>query len=113
VVKGRTGHRITLQLDPRIALEAIILNRMERIPKTRRQEWLRGLLVQGFRAECRALRDVPRELELSKATAFSSWLENDSPRPVAPSDRPQVMEAEITNASGSDKPFARLSKVIG
>ena len=51
VAKARSGERVVLQLDTRIALEAIILNRLERIPKARRQEWLRGLLVQGFRQE--------------------------------------------------------------
>ena len=44
-------HRLVLHLDLRITLEAIILNRVECIPATRRQEWLRGLLVQGFRSE--------------------------------------------------------------
>jgi hypothetical protein len=55
MAKAKPGHRLVLQLDPRIALEAIILNRWERIPTTRRQEWLRGLLVQGFRSECQVL----------------------------------------------------------
>ena len=56
MAKTKSGIRVALQLDTRIALEAIILNRLQRIPANRRQEWLRGLLVQGFRQECQALR---------------------------------------------------------
>ena len=111
--RPRSGYRITLQLDTRIVLEAIILNRMERIPKARRQEWLRGLLIQGFRTECRSLREVPREIELSPATAFSSWLEKDSPRAIVPPERHRAVAAGKDNTSDSGKPFAGLSKVIG
>ena len=111
--RPRSGYRITLQLDTRIVLEAIILNRMERIPKARRQEWLRGLLIQGFRAECRILREVPREIEPSPATAFSSWLEKDSPKAIVPPERHQAVAAGKENTSGSGKPFAALGKVIG
>jgi hypothetical protein len=109
----RHGHRITLQLDTRITLEAIILNRMERIPKARRQEWLRGLLVQGFRVECRVLREVPRETEPNPVTAFTRWLAKDMPSTAAPPEQPRVGTAGRDHAPGSGKPFAGLSKVIG
>lgn len=109
----RCGHRITLQLDTRIALEALILNRMERIPKARRQEWLRGLLVQGFRAECRALRDVPGVPESSPASTFSGWLTKDSPRPVVVPEKSWLMTVEQDAVTDTRKPFAGLSKVIG
>jgi len=108
----RCGHRFTLQLDTRIALEAIILNRLERIPKARRQEWLRGLLVQGFRAECRTLRDVQGAPESSPATTFSSWLTKDSSRPFVPLEKSRLVTAEQDDASNSRKPFAGLSKVV-
>ena len=58
VAKANSGERVVLQLDTRIALEAIILNRLQRMPVNRRQEWLRGLLVQGFRQECQVLRGM-------------------------------------------------------
>ena len=48
-LKQTGGKRVVLQLDPRVTFESLILNRLERIPEGRRQEWLRGLLVQGFR----------------------------------------------------------------
>ena len=55
MAKAAVGKRIVLQLDTRVRFEALILNRLERVPKGRRQEWLRGLLVQGFRYECQTL----------------------------------------------------------
>mgnify|MGYP007022268041 CR=1 FL=1 len=63
MAKTTGSKRIALQLDPRVAFEALILNRLERIPETRRQEWLRGLLVQGFRQECQSLRVVQDEVD--------------------------------------------------
>ena len=56
MAKSTSGHRLILHLDRRITLEAAILNRLACLPRSRRQEWLRGLLVDGFRAECQALR---------------------------------------------------------
>jgi len=92
-------------------LEAIILNRLQRIPESRRQEWLRGLLVQGFRQECQALRGTTDERQKPVAMAFASRQEDAtkhfSVNPVvAPIAPPPV-------GSGADKPFAALGKVIG
>ncbi|MCB1760551.1 MAG: hypothetical protein KDI68_12325 [Gammaproteobacteria bacterium] len=107
------GSRITLQLDSRIALEAIILNRIERVPARRRQEWLRGLLVEGFRAECQLLRTTAAERENGTPIAFSRWLSADSPRrsqhspPTASSAKP------IANRTAKGKPFVGLGRVIG
>ena len=107
------GTRLTLQLDSRIALEAIILNRIERVPARRRQEWLRGLLVQGFRAECQLLRTNAIESENSQPMAFSRWLAVDTLRepqyapPIASSAAP--IATQIING----KPFAGLGRVIG
>ena len=54
------AQRIALKLDLGMAFEALILNRLVRLPDTRRQEWLRGLLVRGFQSECGALRKLQR-----------------------------------------------------
>ena len=97
MAKAKPAHRVVLQLDPRIALEAIILNRVERIPATRRQEWLRGLLVQGFRAECQALRGVP---EAPKTISLRV-------------PEPAVVRGKPSQANAASKPFATLGKVIG
>jgi len=111
VAKARSGERVVLQLDTRIALEAIILNRLERIPKARRQEWLRGLLVQGFRQECQALRGTKDERQKSPAMTFASRPEGAMKYSsvnlvVAPFVPPPA-------GGGADKPFAALGKVIG
>ncbi len=115
MVRSRTrcGSRLTLQLDTRIALEAIILTRVERIPARRRQEWLRGLLVQGFRAECQLLRTTAVERENSQPMAFSRWLAVDT------SGQPQHLPPKASSAAPTatstahGKPFAGLGRVIG
>ncbi len=107
MAKTKPGSRIALQLDTRIALEAIILNRLQRIPANRRQEWLRGLLVQGFQKECQALRGMSDGRKNPPAMAVTLRLagarKGSAVTPVAPSRA----------ASKYDKPFAVLSKVIG
>jgi len=113
MTKTKPGQRVALQLDPRIALEAIILNRLERIPAARRQEWLRSLLVQGFRLECLALRGVSEELEQRPAMTFIHKLSDDSKSLVAPKEEPQVTQVEVSETKAADKPFASLGKVIG
>jgi hypothetical protein len=116
------GQRLCLQLDPRMAFEALILWRLERVPKGRRQEWLRGLLVQGFLDECRVRREVdgeacaPRRATAPRqGTAFAGWLTERSPAPQPP----PVMKADRCDPPRSaavdtnEKPFAHLRKVIG
>ncbi len=110
MAKTKPGTRVAFQLDTRIALEAIILNRLQRIPENRRQEWLRGLLVQGFRQECQALRGTTDERQKPAAMAFASRPEGamkySSVNPLVAPIAPPV-------AGGADKPFAALGKVIG
>lgn len=114
-----------LQLDPRVAFEALILNRLERIPEGRRQEWLRGLLVQGFRYECRSLRvqdDVGPQPNRSRqaqgvstgqpSSAFAAWLAKPS-APPARETRTTPAAVEDNAPAGQGKPFAGLRKVIG
>lgn len=126
MAKSAGGKGINLPLDPRVAFEALILNRLERIPESRRQEWLRGLLVQGFRQECQSLRVVQDEVDpqpvrppqghvastRQPTTAFAAWLA----QPIASLDAatkttPVAVEANTT--AGQGKPFAGLRKVIG
>jgi len=113
MAKTKPGQRVALQLDPRIALEAIILNRLERIPAARRQEWLRSLLVQGFRLECLALRGVSEELEQRPAMTFNHKLIGDSKSLAALKEEPPVTQVELSESKAIDKPFASLGKVIG
>ncbi len=110
---SRCGPRLTLQLDTRIALEAIILTRVERVPARRRQEWLRGLLVQGFRAECQLLCSARGERENIHSKAFSSWLSVDSPQQSQLPSPTVSPAAPIAAPAANGKPFAGLGRVIG
>ena len=111
MAKTKPGTRVAFQLDTRIALEAIILNRLQRIPENRRQEWLRGLLVQGFRQECQALRGTTDERQKPPAMAFAS--KPDGSMKYASVNRVVAPIASPPARSGADKPFATLGKVIG
>ncbi|MCP4283829.1 MAG: hypothetical protein GY792_05190 [Gammaproteobacteria bacterium] len=111
--RSQCAPRITLQLDNRIALEAIILNRIERVPARRRQEWLRGLLVEGFRAECRLLRTTAAERENSHPMDFSCWLAVDSQGNPQHSPPVALSAAPTADLTTNGKPFAGLDRVIG
>lgn len=114
MAKTKPAHRVVLQLDPRVALEAIILNRLERIPTTRRQEWLRGLLVQGFRAECQALRGVPDDAKGRPTMAFKTRMTGELPKTVSlRAPEAAVVRGKPAQANAASKPFAALGKVIG
>ncbi len=117
MAKAGSHNRVVLQLDPRIALEAIILNRFERIPKARRQEWLRGLLVQGFRIECRVLRDTAVVNKSKSRMKFSDWLAGDSAMqsalPKLKREQRPTAPTEVEATHNATKPFAQLSRIIG
>ncbi|OOZ45281.1 hypothetical protein BOW50_09810 [Solemya velum gill symbiont] len=124
MAKAAGGKRVVLQLDPRVAFESLILNRLERIPEGRRQEWLRGLLV--LRYECQTLRVAQDEIDplqmerpqgqgvsTSKPrSAFAAWLaEPVSRSDTATKTNPVMVEEHRPGSQG--KPFAGLRKVIG
>ncbi len=126
MAKAAGGKRVVLQLDPRVTFESLILNRLERIPEGRRQEWLRGLLVQGFRYECQTLRVAQDEIDplqierpqgrgvsTSKPrSAFATWLAEPASRTdTATRTTPVAVEKHRPDSQG--KPFAGLRKVIG
>ena len=89
------------------------MNRLERIPTTRRQEWLRGLLVQGFRSECQALRCLPGKREPGSATDFTQWLAGESLRSATSKAPPPSLQTRSVQTKANGKPFATLGKVIG
>ena len=114
MAKAKPGHRLVLHLDPRVALEEIILNRHERTPAARRQEWLRGLLVQGFRSECQALRDASDDARRRPATAFKNWITGEAKKSVShPEPEPAAVKLTPSQVESGNKPFVALGKVIG
>ena len=111
MTKKRSGERIAIQLDTRLPLEAIILNRLHGLPTNRRQEWLRGLLVQGFRMECQTLRSGSDEKQPSSKLVFVPRFANSKQDMKTRSpNKPVVLP--LTSPS-IEKPFAALGKVIG
>ena len=103
-----------VHLDTRITLEAIILNRLERIPSARRQEWLRGILVQGFRVECQALRATSDDATPGLVTGTYRFNPGRITAPVPIADlEPAVVEIMPSQVGTTEKPFAALGKVIG
>jgi hypothetical protein len=113
MAKTKPGYRVVIQLDPRVALEAILMNRLERLPLSRRQEWLRGLLVQGFRAECQALRGAPDNTTRCPPTGFKNWQAGEVQKPSTAETTQIDVQTRIVAASTTSKPFAALGKVIG
>ena len=116
------NQRITLQLDVAFVFEALILHRMRRLPKSRCEEWLRGLLVQGFRRECRAIRKTQRAEQTgrnatpSENTAthpYFSVAEHQSRTPQAKADPGTKSAAINAKHCGNTVSFAALRKVIG
>ena len=108
------GPSFRVQLDVRIPLEAVLLNRAQGLPGRRRQEWLRGLLVQGFRAECGLLRQAAADEGSPMPSAFVRWLTSDTPRlPVAPSPGPKGVHPSSPVSTTAGKPFASLGRVMG
>ena len=103
--------RVTVQLDPRVALEAILLNRLGQLPTGRRQEWLRGLLVQGFRNECQVLKGLSSDVGCTQVTAFRRA--PVPPKPPPATDASHSEPLQFTEAEPGDKPFAALRRVIG
>jgi hypothetical protein len=105
-----------------MAFEALILQRLQRIPTGRRQDWLRGLLVQGFLDECRLRREAdaeacapPQAATPRQGTAFAGWLTERSPTPQPPpAPKADLCDPPRPAVAGTnEKPFAHLRKVIG
>ena len=116
------NQRIDLQLNVAFVFEALILKRLRRLSKTHSHEWLRSLLVEGFRRECRAIRKVQRTDQIDRDAALSqdaaiypdvSAAEHRSPMPHPKADleaRSTTLRSPHSNGTVS---FAALRKVIG
>lgn len=126
--KGPARRRIGVVLDPEVFVEALILRRIEALPKRRQAGWVRDLLVRGFLAESR---DV-RALQIGALPVNNA--EHRVPRVPCPGftlsarSESSLKPASVTRTSGhterSDaersatddglgKPFAYLRKVVG
>ena len=112
------AHRITFLLDTRVSLESLVLNRLHRLPEIRREEWLRGLVVLGFRMECQAIKYQQSNTAATNAESrcqmtFSHWLTQGKPgEPEATQVDLAPVEYQPDEVAHS-KPFSALSRVIG
>lgn len=112
------AHRITFLLDTRVSLESLVLNRLHRLPEIRREEWLRGLMVLGFRMECQATKYQQSDTVAFNAGSqcqmtFSHWLTQGKPKKL---EATQVNSTPVECPSDEvarSKPFSALSRVIG
>lgn len=117
--------RVCVPLDPEMLIEALVLARLEALPKRRRADWVRGLLVQGFLTESRVIRvlqtgapadgDESGRLPATRTAGFTfgerltrpGWTE-PAARAGAGDERPLAPKTDQP-----DKPFAHLRKVVG
>ena len=116
------NQRIDLQLNVAFVFEALILKRLRRLSKTRSHEWLRSLLVEGFKRECRAIRKVQRTDQMDRDAALSqgaathpedSAAEHRSPKTQTKAD-PETSSGALHVPHSTDTvSFAALRKVIG
>lgn len=131
MVSTSVQRNISLELDRRLPMEALVLNRLAKIPMARQDDWLRGLLVAGFRVECQVLKVGLREQVRSTCektnrsnhpgqagTAYAQWLAEDCFIKEKPDRNRSVSEVVKPlsikrSPSNTRKPFADLRKVIG
>ena len=118
----RINPRIKLQLDVAFVFEALILKRLRRLSKTRSHEWLRSLLVEGFKRECRAIRKAQRTEQMDRDAALSqvaaihpdlSAAEHRSPMPQTKAGPGSISTTLRSPHSNGTVSFAALRKVIG
>jgi len=122
------GRRITVRLDPGLLVEALILKRLNTVPKRRHPDWIRALLIQGFLAECRVVRQLKgtaaqhpiakRRVQASPGLGFDF---GEGFARSANAKRDIGVNRHVANkfpaspvaAGGVDKPFAHLRKIVG
>jgi len=105
-------YQLNFTLDLRVALEAVLIQRLRQQPKTRQQEWLRRLLVLGFRDECRSLQQTSGPTTRpTSGTAFAHWLTQDSRANETAAERP--IQSAVPVGLPHHKPLAALQKVLG
>ncbi len=108
--------RLTVVLDTRVALEAVLVTALHRIPIARRQEWLRRLLLQGFRSECLGLRHAMTAVPAPVAAPLNvSSVSRTRPAEPAIAGTPSGAPTDIPLTTGAQatKPLANLRKLIG
>ena len=119
-----TQQRLNITLDKRIPLEAMILNRLQRLPQRRRKDWLRGLLLTGFNTECQVIKaqapPIPQQddadrrfLHWRMPATRSGGRSSKSDTSLGSGDQQRAEKAQSSPITHCEKPFAQLRSVIG
>lgn len=102
-----TQQSITIDLDMRMPLEALILHRLQRLPICRHEEWVRQLVLAGFRNECQTMKaeTIPRSFKGvgDHKNPHSTPYPDQSSQPLRPSE---------VVSDNTSKPFAHLKRVM-
>ncbi|MCP5443245.1 MAG: hypothetical protein H6968_09455 [Chromatiaceae bacterium] len=122
------GRRISVQLDPGMLVEDLILQRLQSLPKRRQPEWIRSLMVQGFLSESRLIRQLKGAASQTRVVSnrlqqlpglgfdFRDWPGRSAKlKPVAsfPAEVSKEDPPRFVQQINSAKPFAHLRKVVG
>ena len=121
-----TQQRLNIILDTRIPLEAMILNRLQRLPQRRRNDWLRGLLLTGFNTECQVIKSqtptIPQQAGDTDDRRYLHWRMpatrrgargSNSDASPGSGDPHSGDKAQSCPSTHSEKLFAQLKNVIG
>lgn len=105
-------YRLNFALDIRVALEAVLVQRLKQQPTTRQHEWLRRLLVLGFREECKTLQQsVDKTVRAAPAGAPVHRLVQEAKLDDVRADKPN--RTVVPAGPAHHKPLAALRKVLG
>jgi len=104
--------RLTVVLDTRVAMEALLITALRRNPAVRRQEWLRQVLLQGFRDECLGLRQAMTNAP-ARVSAPPNITPVSRPAPASPRTTAEYIYVPLTAGTPNGKPLARLRTLIG
>jgi len=122
------GRRVSVRLDPGLLVEALILKRLNTVPKRRHPDWIRALLIQGFLAESRVVRQLKgtasehpvakRRVQPSPGSGFDfgdGFARSANPKRIVGTNRHVSNEVTPSPVAAGcvDKPFAHLRKVVG
>ncbi|MEE4281305.1 MAG: hypothetical protein V2I41_05145 [Pseudomonadales bacterium] len=122
-----TLQQISVSLDTRIPLEALVLQRLHGLPKDRQSDWLRQLVLTAFRSECHVIKSEQRQPAFSNAMRKSnttSYRYGGHSAPIAQQQRTETVAASINCSNRAEladsfpinktqKPFTHLRRVIG
>lgn len=122
-----TLQQISVSLDTRIPLEAMVLQRLRRLPKDRQNDWLRQLVLTAFQSECHTIKSEQRQPAFANSMRTSNAtreMYSGHSAPIAKQQRAEAVAGSLNRRTGTElsnpytvdkpeKPFTQLRRVIG